>query len=210
MPCFGCFSRCAAAAFACRLFLAAAVTLLLELWNLPWSWSRAAFFNAPNITVSCALPRQMKHWERPELTYWTSPDCARVATFSWMSTNLMFAGIEGFAIWLLLISRNGYTLKMLFFFKLDLPRAKNIKPKSFEIQPHFHLLNIFTSSEPSLSFMLCNRQFWPLIHLRSYLISIHLHNAEDINSMNQLCHCWMCVNSSSSPAKVRNSISSIF
>ena len=37
LPCFRCFGGCADAALAHRLFLAAAVTLLLELWNLPWS-----------------------------------------------------------------------------------------------------------------------------------------------------------------------------
>lgn len=85
MPCLRCYSCFAAAALACRLFLAAAVTLLLELWNLPWSWSGAAFLNAPSTTVSCAPPRQMKHWERAGLTYWMSLYWAKLATFSWMS-----------------------------------------------------------------------------------------------------------------------------
>ena len=86
----GVFSGCAAAALARRLFLAAAVTLLLELWNLPWSWSRAAFLNAPTTTVSCALARQVKHWERAELTYWMSLCCAKRATFRWMSKILQW------------------------------------------------------------------------------------------------------------------------
>lgn len=148
----GVFSGCAAAALARRLFLAAAVTLLLELWNLPWSWSRAAFLNAPTTTVSCALARQVKHWERAELTYWMSLCCAKRATFRWMSK---------------ILRRNrGFVLERLTFdwpitvftviswgkwFECIAAALKQLRPpKSMsiytsELQPHPHLFTLLQS-----------------------------------------------------------------